>query len=291
MALLDEAARRLLERLHLNVRPRATSREQGGHRSEARAGGMEFAERREYVVGDDARKIDWKTFARNRTLTVRTFEEEHDARVYVLVDVSGSMSRGAPPKLDVARRVAASFGYLGMNQVDRVQVIPFASSVERATPVLRRRDDYPGLETFLDGLQAHGVTTFAETARAFLQRFPGTGYVVVVSDLMDAADWSPSLRSFAQRGHQLCVVRVRCDEDHAPTFQGELELTDAETGEALRVTATSALLEAYREEVAAHVQRTRDACRAVGGRMVDAAVESPFDHVLRQVLAPSLEMR
>lgn len=289
MALLDDAARRLLERLHLKVRPRATSREHGGHRSHARAGGLEFAERREYVVGDDARKIDWRSFARNRTLSVRTFEEEHDARVYVLVDVSKSMSRGAPPKLDVARRVAASFGYLGMNQVDRVQVVPFASTVERATPVLRRRDDYPGLEGFLDGLEAHGTTTFAETARAFLQRYPGAGYVVVVSDLMDAADWSPSLRLLAQRGHQLSLVRVRCDEDDAPDFRGELELVDAETGEALRVTATTSLLAAYREEVAAHVQRTRDACRAAGGRLIDASVEAPFEQVLRQVLAPALE--
>lgn len=289
MALLDDAARRLLERLRLRVSPRATSREPGGHRSGARAGGTEFAERREYVPGDDARKIDWKAFARSRALSVRTFEEEHDARVYVLVDVSTSMSRGAPPKLDVARRVAASFGYLGMNQVDRVQVIPFASTVERATAVLRRRDEHPGLEAFLEALEAHGTTAFAETARAFVQRYPAAGYVVVVSDLMDASDWTPSLRLLGQRGHQLCVVRVTCVEDHAPDFRGELELTDSETGEALRVTATSALLDAYREEVAAHVGRVRDACRGVGGRLVDAAAEAPFDRTLRQVIAPALE--
>lgn len=289
MALLDRAAQRLLERLRLRVRPKAASGDQGGHRSDSRASGLEFAERREYVSGDDARKIDWQAFARNRTLSVRTFEEERDARVYVLVDVSASMSRGAPPKLDVARQIAASFGFLGMNQVDRVQVIPFAETVERPTPVLRRRDDYPGLEAFLSTLSAHGATTFADTARAFLQRFTGRGYVVVVSDLMEAADWGASLRLLAQRGNQLCVVRVRCDEDHAPAFRGEVELRDAETGDVLRVAVTKGLLEAYREELAAHVERTRDACRRVGGRLVEAPVEVPFDQLLRQVLAPALE--
>lgn len=288
MALLDQAAQRLLERLRLRVRPRAAGGEQGGHRSDARAHGLEFAERREYVRGDDARKIDWGAFARNRTLSVRTFEEERDARVYVLVDVSASMARGAPPKLEVARRVAAAFGLLGMNQLDRVQVIPFADGVERATAVLRRRDDYPGLEAFLGGLAPHGVTSFAATARGFLQRFPGRGYVVVVSDLMEAADWGASLRLLAQRGSQLCLVRVRCDEDHAPSFRGEVELRDAETGAVLRVAVTGALLEAYRGEVAAHVERTRDACRRVGGRLVEAPVEAPFDQLLRQVLAPAL---
>lgn len=288
MALLDHAAQRLLERLRLRVSPRSASGDQGGHRSDARASGLEFAERREYVVGDDARKIDWQAFARNRTLSVRTFEEEHDARVYVLVDVSASMTRGAPPKLDVARQVAASFGFLGMNQVDRVQVIPFAESVERATTVLRRRDDYPGLEAFLTALAPHGATSFEASVKAFLQRFPGRGVVVVVSDLMEAADWGASLRLLAQRGHQLCVVRVRCDEDHAPDFHGEIELRDAETGDLLRVAVTKALLDAYRAEVEAHVERTRDACRRVGGRLVEAPVETPFDQLLRQVLAPSL---
>lgn len=289
MALLDRAAQRLLERLRLRVRPQAAGGDHGGHRSEARANGLQFAERREYVVGDDARRIDWKAFARNRTLSVRTFEEERDARVYVLVDVSGSMARGAPPKLEVARRIAASFGFLGMNQVDRVRVIPFADTVQRATPILRRKDEYPGLEAFLSGLEARGATTFAETTRGFLERFPARGYVVVVSDLMEAADWGASLRGLAQRGNQLCVVRVRCDEDDAPEFRGEVELTDAETGETLRVTVTSALVEAYRAEVTAHVDRTRDACRRVGGLLLDAPVEVPFDQLLRRVLAPALE--
>ena len=289
MALLDRTAQRLLERLHLRVRPKSTSSDQGGQRSNVRANGLEFAERREYVNGDDARKIDWKAFARNRSLSVRTYEEERDVRVYVLVDVSKSMTRGAPPKLEVARRIAASFGYLGMNQVERVQVIPFTDSVERATPIMRRKDDYPALETFLTSLDARGVTTFAETARSFLQRFPARGYVVVVSDLMEAADWDASVRMLAQRGHQLCLMRVRCDEDYAPDFHGEIELSDAETGETLRVTVTHALLEAYREEITAHVNRVRDACRRVGGRLVDAPVELPFDQLLRQVLAPALE--
>ena len=289
MALLDRAAQRLLERLRLRVRPHAVGGDPGGHRSDARANGMEFAERREYVVGDDARKVDWQAFARNRTLTVRTFEEERDARVYVLVDVSASMTRGAPPKLEVARQIAAAFGLLGLHQVDRVQVIPFTDGVERATPALRRRDDYPALESFVVGLEAHGATTFEAAARSFLQRFPGRGYVVVVSDLMEAADWGPSLGLIAQRGHQLHVVRVRCDEDHAPSFQGELELRDAETGDVLRVTVTRALAEAYRAEVTAHVERTRDACRRVGGRLIEAPVEVSFDQLLRQVLAPALE--
>jgi hypothetical protein len=168
-------------------------------------------------------------------------------------------------------------------------VIPFADSVDTSAPVMRRKDEFPALESFLNALDAQGVTTFDETARTFVQRFPTRGFLVVVSDLMEVADWGDSVRMLAKRGHQLCLVRVRCDEDHAPTFRGEIELTDAEDGSTLRVTVTKALIEAYRAEIDAHVERTRDACKRVGGRMVDAPVELPFDQLLRQVLAPALE--
>lgn len=289
--LLDRAALRLLEGLRLRVRPAATGGDHGGHRGDKRAAGVQFAERREYLPGDDARAIDWNAFARDRSLTVRTFEEERDARVHVLVDVSASMGLGAPPKLELARRLAAAFGFLGMNQVDRVRVAPFSEALGRPTEALRRRDQYPGLEAFLRGLEARGTTGFADAARAFLARFPARGYVVVVSDLMEAADWGPALRGLAERGHQLCVVRVRCDDDHAPALGGELELTDAETGELLRLTATPELLASYRAEVAAHAERVRDAVRRAGGAFFEAPVERPFEETLRRVLAPALEAR
>ncbi|MFO0604969.1 MAG: DUF58 domain-containing protein [Polyangiales bacterium] len=290
-ALLDRAALRLLEGLRLRVRPASTGGDHGGHRGDKRSAGVQFAERREYVPGDDARSIDWNAFARDRSLTVRTFEEERDARVHVLVDVSASMALGAPPKIELARRVAAAFGFLGMNQVDRVRVAPFAESMGRPTETLRRRDQYPALEAFLRGLNAHGTTGFADAVRGFLAQTPARGYVVVVSDLMEGADWGAPLRALAERGHQLCVVRVRCDADHAPDLRGELELTDAETGELLRVTATPALVEAYRAEVSAHAERVRDACRRAGGTFVDAPVELAFDEALRRVIAPALEAR
>lgn len=290
MSLLDRSALRLLERLRLRVRRDVAGGDPGGQRSRAQDGGVEFVGHREYVPGDDARQIDWKAFARNRTLTVRTFEVERDARVYVLIDVSGSMHRGAPPKLEIARRIAASFGYLALKQIDRVQLVPFADSLATAAPVMRRKDEYPALEGFLAKLRPEGATTFEQTARAFLERFPSRGYVVIVSDLMEAADWDESLRRLARAGHQLSLVRVRCTEDDAPTFRGELELADAETGEMLRVTVSKSLLEAYRAEIAAHVARTGEACLRAGGRMVEASVEMPFDETLRRVIGPALEL-
>ncbi len=291
MGLLDRASQRLLDGLRLRVRSNVTSTDQGGQRSENFNSGLEFADHREYVPGDDVRQIDWKAFIRSGVLTVRTFEEERDVRIFVLVDASASMRRGDPVKMDVGRKVAAALGYLGMKQFDRVQIIPFTDVPEMASPAMRTRAEFPVLERFLADIEPDGVTTFAKTARTFVQRHPSRGLLIVVTDLMETADWTHSLRLLARAGHQILVVRVTCKEDDEPSFRGEMELEDAETGERVRVSMNRSLLKAYREEVAEHVERCADTCVRIGARLVHAPVEQPLESILREALATATEAR
>ncbi len=285
MALLDRAAKRVLEQLHLIVRPQATAIGQGAHRSKSKAVGLEFADHRLYAPGDDIRKIDWKAFARNRQLLVKTFEEERDIYIYLLLDVSPSMMRGAPPKLDVAKSLAAAFTYLGMKAFDRVRILPFGSGLGSEHAPARHRIGFPRIEGELEELEPEGVTNFAETTKIFAGRYPRHGLVVVLSDLMEASDWNESFRSLASMGHELWVVRVACKEDERPDFRGELELHDAERGETVHIRVSKSLLESYRREVRAHIDRCHEACRAAGGRFVEADVERPVEELLESVLA------
>jgi hypothetical protein len=87
-------------------------------------------------------------------------------------------------------------------------------------------------------------------------------------------------------GHQVRVVRVTCEEDTAPDFRGELELFDAETGERLRLRADKALLAAYRQVVREHVDAVKSAVRGTGGDLIETAVETPVEKLVRAVVAP-----
>ena len=287
MGLLDRTAKRVLEQLHLRVRPQATAVGAGGHRSRAKAEGLEFADHRMYVPGDDIRHIDWKAFARNRQLLLKTFEEERDVYIYVLLDLSSSMTRGEPPKLETAKALAAAFSYLGMKQFDRVRLLPFASDLGAEHAPSRNKMGFPKLERKIEELEADGTTSFDDTVRSFAARYPRHGLIVVISDLMEPADWGEGFRALARLGHELWVVRVSCAEDERPAFRGELELRDAEKETTVRVRVSKSLLEAYRAEVVGHMERCRDACTRAGGRFVEAPVERPLDELLRAVLAPS----
>jgi uncharacterized protein (DUF58 family) len=265
MKLLDRAARRLLDRLSLAVRPGATATRQGGHRSPVLASGVEFADHRAYVPGDDVRQIDWKAFARHGQLTVRQFEEERDARIYVMLDLSGSMSRGAPiAKIDAAKRIAAAFAYVGMRQFDRAIVMPFGEDLERETRPLRTPADLPEIDRFLGQCGAGGPTSFDQAVRSLATRYPARGLVIVVTDLMKPEGFETGFRTLGALGHELRVIHVRCAEDLEPDLQGELELFDAEDQRAVRLRISREILAAYRKEIERHVAACRDACRRAG---------------------------
>jgi len=102
---------------------------------------------------------------------------------------------------------------------------------------------------------------------------------------MSPEGWDDGFRRLGAMGHELRVVRVSCKEDEEPSFQGELELHDAESDERIRLRVDQRLLERYRREVRAHVDACRDACRRAGGRFVEVAVEMPVEQMLKRVFA------
>jgi uncharacterized protein (DUF58 family) len=282
--LLDRATRRLLDRLKLPVRPRATADRQGGHISPVLASGLEFADHRHYVPGDDFRRIDWKAFARHGQLSIRQFEEERDARVYVMADVSASMMRGKPPKIDVARRLAAAFSYLGMKQFDTVHVIPFNSDAGKPSQSLRHRGHYPAVENFINAIEEGGETNFVEATHSFARRFSARGLVVVVTDLMAPEGWEDAFKLLGALGHQVHVVRVGCKEDDLPKLRGEVELVDSENGERLRLRVSKELLKAYSQVIREHVDACRKAAVRVGGRFVEVDSAAQTDRLVRLAL-------
>jgi uncharacterized protein (DUF58 family) len=292
MALLDRTAQRLLDRLRLAVRPGATARDQGGHRSPSLAQGLEVADHRPYVPGDDVRRIDWKAFVRHRQLVVRTFQEERDARVLVLLDASDSMLRGEPPKIDAGKRLALAFAYAAASGFDRVRVVPFASDADMSIAQVRSRVDVPALDRAIEGYPSRGLTRFPDAVREVARRLPGKGMAVVVSDLMATQGWDEGLRLLGGLGHDVVVVRVACREDDHPDLGGgEVELEDAETGETLSLRPTRALVEAYQQVLRDHLASVRSAVVRAGGRAVEVDAAWGTEALLRAALVRGAGVR
>ena len=157
----------------------------GERRSVRRGQSVEFADYRNYTVGDDLRQLDWNAYARLEKLFVKLFVEEEDVTIHLLVDASRSMDYGEPNKLDAARRAAAALGYLGLASMDRVSVAFLGDGAATGMRPMRGKQRALELFKFLSEPRTERLTGLAAAARAYAGRIRGRGPLLLISDLMD----------------------------------------------------------------------------------------------------------
>src|SRR3954449_1958437 len=137
--LLDPQFLARLEQLELVSRKIFLGRMKGERRSKKKGQSVEFADYRNYVIGDDLRHLDWNLFGRLEKLFIRLFMEEEDLHFYLLIDNSLSMDFGSPSKLLYAKQVAAALAYIGLVNMDRVAIECFNERLTQSMPAVRGR--------------------------------------------------------------------------------------------------------------------------------------------------------
>ena len=247
----DEDFLRRLERLAVLVRRPVRGGLKGGRRSVKRGQSVEFADYRDYSLGDDLRQLDWNVYARLEKLLVKLFIEEEDLTVALLVDGSASMTHGAPDKLVFAKRAAAALGYVALAAEDRVVLASLAGRTSRRRAALRGSGRAFRLLAELSAIQpAAGPTDLVAACRHALAQVTGRGVIVLVSDLLDPGA-ERALRDLAGTGSEVIVLHVLAPDEVTPTLEGDLRLVDAETGATVDVTLDLAARERYTDRVEA----------------------------------------
>src|SRR5271168_4008019 len=142
-----------LEQLELVSRKIFMGRMKGERRSKKKGQSVEFADYRNYVIGDDLRFLDWNLYARLERLFIRLFMEEEDLHFTVLIDNSLSMDFGNPSKLHYAKQVAAALGFIGLVNLDRVVIEAFNNRLAQSMPAVRGRRSLWRLLDFLNKIE------------------------------------------------------------------------------------------------------------------------------------------
>ena len=243
--LLEPGFARELEAMRRRMQVRARSGSGGDHIAKRRGSSAEFLEHRPYAPGDDLRRIDWLAFARTGEPMFKLFRAEEDVIVRLVVDASASLEAGTPPKLLVAKRVAASIGYMALADSERAQVITAQGGVARLREPTRGRASLPKLLRELDEMEARGGTDLARTIEAVVQRSDRPGMIVVVSDFMDPGPVGAAITRAASAGHDVAMIQVLSPEELAPVYDGDLAFEDAETGAIVEVTVDARAIDAY----------------------------------------------
>ena len=283
----DEAFLRRLERLAILVKRPIRGGLKGGRRSVKRGQSVEFADYRDYSLGDDLRQLDWNVYARLEKLFVKLFIEEEDLSVTFLVDASASMAHGEPDKLVFAKRATAALGYIALASEDRVTVSALSGRVARRRSALRGSGRAFRLLADLSAIGvSDGPTDLVAACRHAAAQLTGRGVVVLVSDLLDpAAD--RALRDLAGTGADLIVLHVLASDEVEPTVAGDLRLVDAETGATVDVTLDLAARERY----TARVNAWRDELAALAAKRRIAYVPLTSDQPLTDLIFAELRRR
>ena len=282
--LFDDEFLKKLEYLNLVSNHMIPGHMHGEHRAKKKTdSGIEFADYRQYVSGEDTKNVDWRTYLRLDKLILRLFEEEADLPIYIFFDASGSMEYGAPAKFDYARKIAAALCYVGLLNQDRVNLVGFADGIAHELSARRDKHQVWHAFRFLESAEPGGATSMERTFKAFFSSRRRRGLVVVVSDFLDEEGFSKAFDMLRYFRQDLFAVHVHTAEEANPDLPDEVLLEDAELGTSQRVRVTPALLEAYAEQFDEHCEEVGSYCRKNGWGYLRTTTDVPFEDLILQV--------
>jgi uncharacterized protein (DUF58 family) len=202
----------------------------GDYHSVFKGLGMEFAEVRPYQPGDDVRTIDWNVTARMGVPFVKKYVEERDLTVFLVVDVSGSLSFGSRAilKRELAAEIAALLAFAAVRNQDRVGAALVSDRLELFLPPRRRRTHVLRLVREVLDRPAHGGTDLEGGLLAVLATLKRRAVLFVISDFL-GTPCSRALKAAAAR-HDLILVEIVDPRDETLPEVGPVVLQDAETG-------------------------------------------------------------
>jgi uncharacterized protein (DUF58 family) len=282
--LLDPQFLARLEQLELVSRKIFLGRMKGERRSKKKGQSVEFADYRNYVIGDDLRFLDWNLFARLERLFIRLFMEEEDLHFYVLLDNSLSMDFGNPTKLLYAKQVAAALAFIGLVNMDRVVVEVFNDRLTQSLPPVRGKRSLWRVLDFLQKLAPAGPSNLKQALRTFSLKSSGKGIVVVLSDFMDKGGYEDALRYLVARQMDIYAIQILSQEEIEPEIVGDLKLVDIEDEDEAEITVSAPLLKRYKQNLAAYRAALNDWCNRRGVAYLFTSNQVPFDRLVLSYL-------
>lgn len=284
--LFNESTLRKLEQLALVADKVRAGVMKGDRRSKKRGTSIEFADYRNYVKGDDLRRLDWNVYARLERPFIKLLEEEEDLSVHILVD--GSLSMDWPRdrslesnKLIYSLRLAGALGHVALAAGDQLTVTLLRSDEDYRWGPYRGQQNSLRLFQFLEnGAEAVGITQLNLSMSNYAQRGRRPGLLFVITDLMSPAGYQDGLRALQGKGYEVGIIHLLSPDEIEPPLDGDYKLIDAETGEEAEVTLDASLLDEYRARVEAWQSEINSYCANRNIHYIPVVTDAPWDQLV-----------
>lgn len=266
--ILDAAFFDRLSQLRLVMGHRTSMNLTGNRKSVQKGSSMEFSDFREYMPGDDIRRIDWNAYGRLDRLYVKEYMEEKEAVVSILVDTSASMDYGEKKKSELACMLAAAFSYMGLNNMDRVILYDMGSMQQPFAEGGGKRA-LPRLADWLKQRSFEG-TVDIEKAVGMLP-LKGPGVTILISDFLQEAFLDKEqetleklLRLLDYKKQKTVFLHVLAGEELSVELTGTRNLIDMEDRSTLRLTLDAGSIRTYERALHEFLEQMRRKCARAG---------------------------
>ncbi len=233
----------------------------GRHRSRQRGSSIEFHEFRQYVPGDDPAKVDWRVFARNDRLFLRTFEQETNLECHVFVDSSASMAfpekSERPSKLEYASFFAAALAWWVISKNDRVSMTLFDQGIRKHLPSGSTRQHLNEILHLLENNKPGAGTSIIDALSRAQPLLKRKGTLVILSDFFcDPAALFKALNPYLHRGFRAHLFHVLDPAEIQLDDNGLARFVDMESADRL-IVHPRAIRQAWNEEILNHTRSLR----------------------------------
>lgn len=258
----------------------------GLHRSPYHGFSVEFTEYRQYVPGDDPRRLDWRLYARSDRYFVKQYEDETNLRCHLLVDNSRSMAFGTLPhtKADYAKTLAATLGYFLHTQRDAVGLVLVDEQIDAFIPARHRAGQLRRIMHVLERPPAGRATHLADALEQVAQRVHKRGMLVLISDFLAPLDAFETRLTYLQaRGHDVVAFQTLDPAELTFDFDEPALFHDLETGRDIYVRPEEARSQ-YLERLQAHLTALDAIAVQRGVALHRVTTDASLEQPLRQFL-------
>ena len=230
LSYINDAFFSRLESLSFNLKSYLSGYFGGKHLVKTFGQTVEFADFRDYQLGDDIRRIDWNLYSRFEKFFIRLFTDERQMKISIYLDVSASMGKDNPKKAAYATACAAGIGYLAIHNMDKVSfnIMKEESSENKYGTIVGKNQFFRSIEV-LENITFEGDTDISKCILSSNDDGTANGLTVIISDFLTEGNWKKAVDYLLYKKRQVLLLQILTPEEIEPTYTGRVNLIDSES--------------------------------------------------------------
>lgn len=280
-SIFDKEFFNTLNNISIRLNIKLSKGAQGGRKSKVRGTSVEFSDFREYVHGDDFRRVDWNTYGRFEKLFIKLFMEEREGNFSIFIDSSKSMDFGKFNKGDLALKIVAALSYLGINNLDRVRIGILKEEGAEILKASRGKESFLKIIKGLEDLEFSGRTNLKKSVKK--SNFTSKGMTIIISDFLipnGEKDIENIVKYLTYKKQQVVFIQILCEEEMNPEVVGTKNIIDVETKEEVKVSITPKIIKLYQEKIKEQEDMIRTITRKYGGIFIKINSEEDIEKII-----------